>query len=98
VQQHAGGRVNVQVGKDDPAHSKICMPGVHSALLGGKHVFANAAQGAYEIVRKIFPFGARRDAVVGIAQCLVVRVTADIANVFHQFSSFLKFISLESLL
>lgn len=48
-------------------------------------VLAYAAERAGEIVGKVFPFGSRRDTVVGITEGFVVDVTANIANVFHNF-------------
>lgn len=48
-------------------------------------VLAYAAERAGEIVGKVFPFGSRRDTVVGITEGFVVDVTANIANVFHYF-------------
>lgn len=48
-------------------------------------VLAYAAERAGEIVGKVFPFGAGRDTVVGIAEGFVVDVTANIANIFHYF-------------
>lgn len=58
---------------------------VRGLLFHREIVLANAAERAGEIVGKVFPFGSRRDTVVGITEGFVVDVTANIANVFHNF-------------
>ena len=58
-------------------------------LLRGKLILAHTAQGAYKIVGQVLPLGAGGDAIIRIAQSLVVHIAADIADVLHSLLSFL---------
>ena len=57
-------------------------------LFSGKIVLADAAKRTNEIVGKIFELGAGSDAVIGIADCFVVLIAANVADIFHLISSF----------
>lgn len=61
------------------------------ALLLREHILAHAAQRALEILGDILPLGAGGNAVVRIAQGLVILVAANIADIFH--GSFAPFFS-----
>ena len=57
-----------------------CLGGLFSL----EHILAYAAQRADIIVREILPLGACCDAVIGLAYCLVIDITANGANIlFH---------------
>ena len=59
-------------------------------LLFRKSVFSKTAYGANEIFGDVFPLSAGSDAVFGIAESLVVNVSAR-TNVFHNaYSLFIK--------
>jgi hypothetical protein len=54
-----------------------------TVLFCGKLILAYAAQGAFKIVGNIFPLGAGCDATLGVALCLVIFPTANVAYIFH---------------
>ena len=56
--------------------------GVFAFLRFLKRILVQSANGANEVGGEIFPLGARRDAVLGVALDFVVFVAAG-ANVFH---------------
>ena len=56
---------------------------VGGALGFGELVLAGAAEGAGKVVGEILELGAGRDAVVGIADGLVVLPAAEVSDVFH---------------
>lgn len=59
------------------------------SLLLGELVLAGAAQGAHPVGGQVLPLGAGGDAIIRIAQSLVVHIAADIADVLHSLLSFL---------
>ena len=56
---------------------------VGGALGFGELVLAGAAEGAGKVVGEILELGAGRDAVVGIADGLVVLPAAEVADILH---------------
>ena len=62
------------------------MPGLFRLILG-KVVLADTAKGAYKIFGQIGKGSAGSNAVIGVAQFLVVDPTAYIAYIFHKITS-----------
>ena len=59
-----------------------CRERMGRTLFGGaEFVLADAAYGAYPVCGKVFEGGAGSDAVVGIAVCGIVFVSANIASI-----------------
>ena len=67
---------------------------VLSLLFFFENVFACAAKRAFPVVRKICKCSTRSDAIVRIAFCRIIYITAKITFVFH--SKFLPYISFTS--
>ena len=63
-------------------------PGAFSLVFFAELFFTYAAHRALKVFGKIFPLCAGGNAVIGIADGLVIDISANIANIFHFVSSY----------
>ena len=87
-------KVKKTTGKVKPLVDFLFWFSFDAGLFFRKRIFADAAQGAYEIIGEVLELRAGGNSVIGIAYCGVVLITAYVANIFFHGFVFLMLLYL----